>query len=197
MTWMLTSTGAEIDLRFMPFDRISILDIAHHLAQINRFCGACVRPYSVAEHSLFVCEILEHDGETDPSLLLAALLHDAHEAYTQDLCSPMKQIIGEAWNKVERDVQHAVLSRFGVLYDHLVAAEQIKWADLTALVTERQQLLPVGGPYWPVEKTHLPVNWWNFEQRAKFAWTDWRQAFLDKFEQLHFLRSERARQHAA
>lgn len=61
MTWMLTATGAAIDLRFMPPAQISLLDIAHHLARLDRFAGACSRPYSVAEHSLLVCDILANE----------------------------------------------------------------------------------------------------------------------------------------
>src|ERR1700754_1012877 len=47
MTWMLTATGVAFDLRFIKADAIDIADIAHHLAQINRYTGACRRPYSV------------------------------------------------------------------------------------------------------------------------------------------------------
>ena len=75
MTWMLTATGATVDLRWMAAEDISILDIAHHLAQINRYTGACSRPYSVAEHSLLVCEIMERElGVSSPHALLAGLM---------------------------------------------------------------------------------------------------------------------------
>ena len=33
MSWMLTATGATVDLRWIGADSISLLDIAHHLAQ--------------------------------------------------------------------------------------------------------------------------------------------------------------------
>ena len=143
MTWMITATGATVDLRFVAHDTISLLDIAHHLAQINRFTGACIRPYSVAEHSLLVCDILEREGcVTDPSILQAALMHDAHEAYVSDLSSPLKQLLGEAWAIEELRVQSAVLRRFGLITSYSAARDAITWADLTALVTEKRDLLP-------------------------------------------------------
>lgn len=194
MTWMLTASGANVDLRFIAQGTIDILDIAHHLAQINRFTGACSRPYSVAEHSLLVCELVERAIgilPADPSVLLAALMHDAHEAYTTDLSSPMKQIVGAAWSMEEQRIQHAVLKRFELLTASTSARTLIHWADLTALSTERAQLLPPGGIDWPVSRTHPPCDWWRFDERAEFTWLDWRQAFLDRFSELQFARRDR------
>jgi hypothetical protein len=188
MTWILTATGASVDLQFIAGADISLLDIAHHLAQINRYTGACSRPYSVAEHSLLVCDLLERQRfVTNPSVLLAALMHDAHEAYTTDLSQPMKQVVGEAWRQVEERVAHAVRRRFGLLTAFTTGAALVKWADLTALSTERAQLLPPTGPVWAATLTHPPVDW-DFAQRAGFTWQDWRDAFLERYAELHFAR---------
>ena len=189
MTWMLTATGATIDLQFVHGADISLLDIAHHLAQINRYTGACSRPYSVAEHSLLVCDLLErHRLVTDPCVLLAALLHDAHEAYTTDLSQPMKQAVGEAWHNVEERVALAVRRRFDLLTAFTTGADLIKWADLTALSTERAQLLPPSGPVWAATVSHPPLDW-DFEERAGFTWQDWRDAFIERFAELNFART--------
>ena len=73
MSWMLTATGQQFDLRFIDDASISLIDIAHHLSQINRYSGACSRPMSVAEHSLFVLAIVESALPTaSPAVLLAA-----------------------------------------------------------------------------------------------------------------------------
>lgn len=192
MSWLLTATGTQFDLRFISAGAISVLDIAHHLAQINRFTGACKRPYSVAEHSLLVCELVERRfGERDPAVLMAALLHDAHEAYTTDLSQPMKQLIGAPWRVEEARIEWAVRRRFQLVDAFAAARHRIHWADLTALSTEREQLMPPGGDEWPVTRSHPPVGWWNFDQRAAFGWLDWRQAFLDRFAELQFARVER------
>lgn len=189
MTWLLTATGAAVDLRWLRGGDISLLDIAHHLAQLNRFTGACVRPYSVAEHSLLVCEIAERErGIRSPSVLLAALMHDAHEAYTADVSSPMKQVLGEAWALTEARIAWQVQSRFKIHTASITARADIKWADLTALSTERAQLLPPSGPDWPCTASHPPVTWVRLADRAAMGWQDWRQAFIDRFAELTYAR---------
>jgi len=190
MTWMLTATGQTVDLRYIGVPDISVLDIAHHLSQINRFTGAAKRPYSVAEHSLLVCEILQSERAVrDPRVLMAALMHDAHEAYTSDLSTPMKQVVGEAWQREEARVEHAVHERFGIVGVAREHRELVRWADLTALSTERAGLMPKAGPQWPATTSHPPVDWWDFDARAKFTWQDWRSAFMDRFAELHYARS--------
>jgi uncharacterized protein len=191
MTWMLTAHGEVFDLQFIRLASIDVRTIAHHLAQINRFTGACSRPYSVAEHSLFVVEILVGLGVRSPHVLMAGLMHDAHEAYTTDLSQPMKQAVGEAWHAVENHVQHAVLARFGLLTAWATAKTVIHEADMVALVTERRQLLPPHGPTWPAEATYQPTDW-HFADRAAFTWDDWRQAFLERFAELQFARGNEA-----
>lgn len=190
MTWMLTSTGVEFDLRFIRAENISLLDVAHHLSQINRYTGACSRPFSVLEHSLLVCEIVERTLPiVDPAILLAALMHDAHEAYTTDLSAPMKKIVGQAWSQEEDRIQRAVLKRFGLLTASVNASKLIHWADMTALVTERKHLLPPIGPAWAAERLHEPVDYWDFECHDAFSWKDWRALFLERYGELDFQRN--------
>jgi len=97
MSWMITASGAEY--HFTGYKActengrpVRIEDIAHQLSMINRFCGATKRPYSVAEHSLFVSELLQRDGRSAIAQL-AGLMHDAHETYTNDVSSPAKEAI--------------------------------------------------------------------------------------------------------
>ena len=61
VSFIVTSNGDELSLDVPRRGHITALDIAWSLAQTNRFSGRCIRPYSVAEHSLLVCEILERD----------------------------------------------------------------------------------------------------------------------------------------
>ena len=189
MTWILTASGKSLDLRFLLQDSIAIEDIAHHLAQVNRFTGACSRPYSVAEHSLFVAEILERNqAAVSPDILLAGLLHDAHEAYTTDLSSPMKDRVGRAWVEAEESVSFAVRRRFALLTVFAgTGGDLVKWADLTALSTERAALLPAAVPVWPVTRSH-PALAWDFEATARFTWRDWRDTFLERYAELDFAR---------
>ena len=188
MTWMLTATGACLDLQFIAQDAIRIEDIAHHLSQINRFTGACIRPYSVAEHSLLVVQIMEDRGVINPHVLMAGLLHDAHEAYCTDLSTPMKAAVGPSWYAVENRVKHAVRQHFAVLVASQSGAHSIESADLAALSTERAQLMPPDGPEWPCTRMHPPISWVHLDSRHHWTWQDWRQAFLDKYAELEHLR---------
>lgn len=179
MTWMLTRHGNVVDLDLVDPESISILDIAHSLSIINRFAGHTSRPYSVAEHSLLVHDIIARDFELDPFARMAALLHDAHEAYTTDLIQPMKQILGNAWAHTEMRIQLSVLKRFGLITAYTMHRQAIKTADMTALATERRDLLPDHPGAWeclagfdphPMVSlgTHLP---WEF----------YRERFLDVY----------------
>lgn len=190
MTWMLTVTGAQVDLRLMETNSLSLLDIAHALACLNRFTGHCRRPYSVAEHSLLVVDIMERELHIhEPAALLAGLMHDAHEAYTGDLSTPLKQLLGPTWAAEEARIQHAVLARFGLEATYAAHAEQIKRADIIALCTERRDLMPEGGPAWPLlagvdaVQPHLH----RLDARTAMYWRDWRDAFLERFAELYTL----------
>ena len=191
-TWLLTATGVQFDLRHIKPGHICLLDIAHHLAQINRFTGACMRPMSVAEHSLLVLTIVESAlPGADPAVLLAALMHDAHEAYTTDLGTPMKNVIGDAWRMEENRIQRAVLKRFGLVEASASSRQLIHWADRVALVTERKHLLPHTGPAWEAERLHEPYTGWNFPEHAKLGWADWRDMFIERFGELHYAHTRR------
>lgn len=76
-------------------EEIHIGDIAHSLSLLCRFGGHCAVFYSVAEHSIIVAEVLEMMG-AEPVTVLAALLHDAEEAYLPDIPRPIKAHMREA-----------------------------------------------------------------------------------------------------
>lgn len=186
MTWMLTHSGATFDLRHADPASISSLDIAHALSQINRYTGHAVRPYSVAEHSLLVVEIMQRElAVSSPHALLAGLMHDAHEAYCNDVATPMKQLLGDVWRITEAKIQRQVLQRFNVLTSFDRHSGLIKRADTIALATERRDLMPAGGPPWLALRDVAPVDWLTLDAWDAMEWADWRQAFLDKFSELN------------
>jgi len=186
MTWMLTRNGAAVDLKFMAANTISALDIAASLAHVNRFVGHASRAYSVAEHSLHVVTVMERElGVTDPGALFAGLLHDAHEAYTGDLHTPMKQLLGPVWHDHERRIQHQVLRRFGALRHYLRNRIAIKLADLTMLATERRDLMPGGGPAWESLEGIDPLPHFKLRELGAMEAVDWRDAFFERFAELN------------
>ena len=109
--WITTATGRDFPLAGLPTlmqgAQPCIEDIAHALAQINRYTGHAARPYSVGEHSLLVCDIVRAKGLNAHAQLLA-LLHDAHEAYCGDVASPTKTVLGAAWLQFEIALAHRV-----------------------------------------------------------------------------------------
>jgi hypothetical protein len=184
-TFMLTRSARRFDLAAPTPGMVSIEDIAWHLSLINRFTGATVRPYSVAEHSLLVTEILERSiTPTDHMLLRAALLHDAPEAYTNDLSSPMKRRVGEAWREAELPIVIAVERHFGTSQAMHQHAAAIHRADMIALATERRDLLAAHPDAWPDLDGIEPVDWIDLNDREGMDWTDWRLAYLCKHEEL-------------
>ncbi len=85
--FITTYTGLEFDYDDFKPDDIDIRDIAHSLSHLCRFCGHTNIFYSVAQHCLLVSEKIPGG----PEVKLAALLHDASEAYVGDLPGPLKK----------------------------------------------------------------------------------------------------------
>lgn len=85
-----THTGRYVRPLAMNLDDIILEDIVHHLSNICRYTGACPGFYSVAQHSVMVMKYLRKKYPNHLDLHRLALLHDAPEAYINDLASPMK-----------------------------------------------------------------------------------------------------------
>lgn len=190
--WILTANGNELDLVYPKPSAMPIQDIAHALSQINRFTGHARRPYSVAEHSLLVCEIVERLQPTISAHgLFAALMHDAHEAFIGDVATPTKQMIGAGWHMLEDRIQQTLRSAYALHGPSSLHSHIIKQADLIALATERKQLMPPGGSPWEILQGIEPVGWVDLmcSGRTQMAWSDWRSAFKDRADDLDFARN--------
>lgn len=83
--WISTFTGK----RFWPLnpvaDGLDIRDIAHALSNLCRFTGHCRHFYSVAQHCVLASEWCH------PAIAKWCLLHDAAEAYINDISRPVKR----------------------------------------------------------------------------------------------------------
>lgn len=187
--WVLMHTGAVVPLRCpIASGDISVLSIAHHLSLINRWAGATVRPCSVAEHSLLVVEIVQRElGVTRSDVLLAALLHDAHEAWLGDISTPVKRALGFEARDLEATHTEQVQRAFGVARAARVFGSLIKAADTMALATEARDLLPASPARdrllreLGTDASAQPVGWIDLRDRSAMTWTDWRQAWLDAY----------------
>lgn len=133
-----TRMGFYFDLEHPWRSYVHIVDIAHALSNLCRFSGHCREFYSVAQHSVLVATI------APPEHALAALLHDAAEAYCGDVSAPLKCLLPD-YRKVQREIERAVAGRFGLPAD---VPEVVKRADLVALATERRDLMPRTPERW-------------------------------------------------
>ena len=214
MNWIVTADGHEASLEFPTHADYEIERIAHSLAQINRFNGHAARPYSVAEHSLLVLDIAKTKLGLDAHGQMAALMHDAHEAYVTDLSSPAKTAVDEysmgaggiaAWRCFEANNAKALHTHFGILTLMRSNRLMVRAFDLQALATERRDLTGYDASKnapWPIladvtDRPVLAVDWVNLnspEREAK-SWKDWREDFAERYLSLEAqMRAEFARQ---
>ncbi|XVJ69858.1 MAG: hypothetical protein HEQ39_09540 [Rhizobacter sp.] len=192
-TWIVTADHDEFDLVNLDQSKVKAFSMAWSLSQINRFNGHCLRPYSVAEHSLLVCEIAERELGLDIFGQLSALMHDGHEAYCGDMHTPGKRSLGNAWAIFERSLEELVWRAFGIKGQSQIFASAIKQADLMALATERRDLVPFTATPWPDLRGIEPIPWVRLDspERTKMTWEDWRDRWLDKYHELDFARNEK------
>jgi hypothetical protein len=138
MNWILTSTGKRFDLFEPDADMIDPRDISHSLAHLCRFNGHTLEFYSVAQHSCIVAELVPEEYK------LAALLHDATEAYLGDMTRPVKQWMPD-YLGFEDILWASVCERFNLALDLPVCVRQ---ADMIALATERRDLMQPEAAIW-------------------------------------------------
>lgn len=165
MSWILTNSARQFELMTPKSANITTTDLAHALAHICRFNGHCKHHYSVAQHSLLVASIVPEEHQ------LAALLHDAPEAYIGDMVRPLKQLKSmSSFRVAEHVIWQAICARFDL---DPKLPQCIKDADMIALATERRELMPDHPGKWdclegvePLPQ-HLP-RWTPEEARQNF-----------------------------
>lgn len=143
-------------------DDINIIDIAHALGNLCRFTGHVKRFYSVAEHCVHVSKMVP------PEERLAALLHDASEAYLCDLARPIKQApgLGEIYLEVEFQLEQAIATRFGIPQPPM--SENVKKGDNGMLFRECEALVPALGKLMPEPEKGTPhVQCWLPEEAER------------------------------
>lgn len=157
--WMMTASGGMLDLVCPRLEQISLRDVCHHLARLNRFTGAINRDnYSVAQHLITATAIAKCELDNEAAVdrqsveyydqLLAVALHDGEEYAFNDLSSPVKRAIAPSRYKwMATNLRRKIYEKYGVSWDY--HNETVLHADLNALVIERYVLLPVS-EHWPI-----------------------------------------------
>lgn len=155
-------------------DSIDIYDIAHALAMNCRYTGHSDRFYSVAEHSWHMARM------APAGMGLAALLHDASEAYITDIASPIKQHLPD-YQSMEDHLMQRISAKFGFEYP---LNPIIKHLDLTMLSTEAHYLLKSRGDSWDLwDYRKRPAVQHNYRPLG-FDPRRGKQLFLDMFYEL-------------
>lgn len=166
MNWIQTLDGKAFNLDAPDPNTIDPDVLATVLSRICRFSGHCREFYSVAQHSVKVCDIVSLSTDC-PDIRLAALLHDAHEGYW-GFCDPARPA-KQAHPSVEIFLKSlagrmdiAIAERFGIdvgLFKHRL----VKHADDVALATEARQLM-----------TEPPLPWAELPEPHPVVITPWR-----------------------
>lgn len=133
-----TYSGKFFEVMDPQVDQIELYDIAHALSMLCRFGGHCEAFYSVAEHSVLVSLLVS------PENALAALLHDASEAYLVDIPRPVKPFL-ENYKIMENAILEKIAEKFSLPYPF---AEEIKLANNAQLKTEAKYLMAGRGENW-------------------------------------------------
>jgi hypothetical protein len=154
--WIQVSSG----IQFWPLDprpeEILLEDIAHALSNMCRFGGHVPAGfYSVAQHSVLMT------NNVAPEFKVAALLHDATEAYLVDVPRPIKPVLTN-YHEIEENLARVIGKRFGVSLVPL--PPEVVEADERMLMTEKRDLLkpapvPWSSKYEPYE--HFKVEPWS------------------------------------
>jgi len=167
--FITTYTGKKFFFNDITPEQIDIFDIAHALSMLCRFTGHIHQFYSVAQHSLLVDSRIV--GE--PQIHLAALLHDAAEAYVNDLAQPLKSWLVEkdlpyfhrntSYVVLHNRILHAIHQKFGLNLSP-ATTEYVKAHDGIAAVYEAEAFLGL---------TPETMADHNFDLKSRKLWDPW------------------------
>lgn len=190
-TVIQTYSGSGMDiLNPRPRD-FRILDIAMSLGKIARFNGHTQQHASVAQHSILVSFLLEGTG-----FEMEGLMHDAAEAITGDISTPMKMAIKEMVYRATGEenidpikaitvpIDIAIATQFGLCYPR---PQAVKDADMEAMTLERRQmLLPASGVAWSTDVKARDYNLQWMEPQAAG------EAFMQRYNSILWRKKEMA-----
>jgi hypothetical protein len=169
---ILTNSGSYFDFINPERNKFDIKDIAHALSHVCRFAGHTREFYSVAQHSVLACLLVDR---IDRNSNMAALLHDAAEAYLGDITRPLKQLLPE-YKVIEKRVEAALFAHFGIEYP---LPEAVKHADLVLLATEQRDLMPPHDDEWAlisgIEPMPEIINPWGPEKARREFMNCWEE----------------------
>jgi len=172
-TSIMSNSGIKIDYLSPTEDMFRIQDIATGLSNVARFTGQTSWHYSVSQHS-----VLGSRKFKDPWKAMGFLLHDAHEAYMQDLPSPLKALLPR-YKEIAANMQRVIEQKFGIHETMTIHHDEMKEVDYRIYTTERRDL----HPWYDISKytNHPPYDDVTiFPMDSKMAMF----SFMKRFKQL-------------
>lgn len=191
-----TYTGQGFD----PFDPchqdVKIEDIAHHLAMICRYGGACPVFYSVAEHAVRVSKLVERvTGNARTALL--ALHHDSAEAYIHDIRRPIKNKMMvdydghlHIFETFEGSVEKEIRKAFSLPDPDVDERDIIRAADDTMLRVEFRGLFGEDRELTEFEKIFKAIDRPTIVKGDTWSWAAAEGAFIGRHD--HLMRAAKA-----
>lgn len=140
MSWIYTNSGKHFNFLQPDARAICIEDIACALSNICRFTGHLDEFYSVAQHAFHCSNIVPDE------FAFEALMHDAAEAYCNDIAAPLKGLLPD-YRDIESNVDHVIRQKYALPRQ---MSSVVKHADLVMLATERRDFDLDDGTTWPI-----------------------------------------------
>ncbi len=130
--YITTYNNKKFYFDYPHVDMIDLNDIAHSLSMMCRYNGHVYKHYSIAQHCVLASRLVPK------RLALAALMHDAAEAYMGDMVSPLKKRIPK-FKEIESRIEKIIEQKFN-FYVSEEDKKLIKKVDDILYVTEIRDL---------------------------------------------------------
>lgn len=187
-TILETVTGKKFDVLNPKSEMVSLDDIAWSLSRQSRFNGHTIPviPFSVAQHSIHVAEYVAK--RYDLSLVPAALMHDAAEAYISDIPSPIKHIpeVRTVIKKLELNILDVIFEALDISWPDESGWECIEYADMYCRRVEAYQFMYSRGNDWEGLPEVSLLDLQKFEE--PMASVEVYERFLKYWEQIKICR---------
>jgi uncharacterized protein len=175
--WMQTHTGQKFYPSHPNPDVIHYEDIANGLASRRRYSGQARldKYYSVAEHCVILAEYAQCRKWSNNEVL-AILLHDAAEAYLEDINPAVKSLLSPLYQDLEDMWLQVILKKYGAATAFKGMADPIKHLDRRIVANERRVVMNKQDIHWEAMDGFEPIlgvviRCWSAE-RAKQEWID-------------------------
>ena len=181
-TAMRASNGRLIDLLDVKPSDIDFSVVGYSLANIPRFTGHAKPKWSVAQHSLLMADLVTKTAAP------YALLHDAHEIFSNDLSSPFKNAMAaiipdgdKAYRMLCATFDAAIFEAAELIYPiPSMIADEIKESDQLLCSAEEQAIMPGAEPEFDAGDLYKKIVWQS-EEDVIHAWGNACQRLLPRF----------------